>query len=174
MSGPEGSSIKNVRLCVVAFFQRSKNMDDEKYMKLAYQQALLAKEVDEVPIGAIIVNHDGEVIAQAFNQKESLQDVTAHAEMLVIRKACQKLGTWHLDNCVLYSTLEPCIMCSGAIIQSRMDKVVYGASGQRWHGISEYLRCYQFNHYPEVIGGILEEECCQLLSDYFRMKRNRT
>ncbi|MFR7590706.1 MAG: nucleoside deaminase [Longibaculum sp.] len=148
-------------------------MDDEKYMELAYQQALQAKQFDEVPIGAIIVKN-GEVIASAFNQKETLQNVTAHAEMLAIQQACHKLHSWHLEGCVLYSTLEPCIMCSGAIIQSRIDKVVFGAVGQRWHGISEYIRCHEFNHYPVIVSGILQEKCSLLISDYFKTKRNRS
>lgn len=145
-------------------------MNDEKYMKLAYQEALKARDIDEVPIGAIIVKGD-EVIASAYNQKETLQEVTAHAEMLVIQQACQKLGTWHLDGCVLYSTLEPCMMCSGAIIQSRIARVVYGASGQRWHGISQFLGHHSFNHYPIIESGILEDKCCLLLSEYFKEKR---
>lgn len=173
MSGPEGSSIKNVRLCVVAFFKGEWAMKDEQYMELAYQEALKAREIDEVPIGAILVK-DGLVIAGAFNQKEQRQEVSAHAEMLVIQKACQILGTWHLDGCTLYSTLEPCMMCSGAIIQSRIARVVYGASGQRWHGISEFLGHHSFNHYPEIKSGILEQQCCQLLSDYFKEKRQRS
>lgn len=146
-------------------------MSDEEYMQLAYQQACQARDIDEVPIGAIIVK-DGQIIAQAFNQKESTHDVTAHAEMIAIRKACQKLGTWHLDGCVLYSTLEPCLMCSGAIIQSRIEKVVFAAKGQRWHGLSNYLESHKFNHYPQIISGVLEKQCCLLLSQYFKSKRN--
>ena len=145
-------------------------MSDREYMKQAYQQALLARENDEVPIGVVIVK-DGKVISQAYNQKEMMQDVTAHAEMLAIREACHQLGTWHLDDCILYSTLEPCIMCSGAIIKSRITKVVFGASGQRWHGLTQYLENHSFNHYPTIVSGVLEEECSQLLSDYFKSKR---
>ena len=146
-------------------------MSDEEYMQLAYQQACQARDIDEVPIGAIIVK-DGQIIAQAFNQKESTHDVTAHAEMIAIRKACQKLGTWHLDGCVLYSTLEPCLMCSGAIIQSRIEKVVSAAKGQSWHGLSNYLERHEFNHYPQIISGVLAKQCCLLLSQYFKSKRN--
>mgnify|MGYP002640532476 FL=1 len=145
-------------------------MSDEEYMKIAYQQACLARDIDEVPIGAIIVK-DGEIIAKAYNQKESTHDVTAHAEMIAIREACQKLGNWHLDGCTLYSTLEPCIMCSGAIIQSRIEKVVFAAKGQRWHGLSTFLANHEFNHHPQVISGILEKQCCLLLSQYFKEKR---
>lgn len=170
MSGPEGSSIKNVRLCVVAFFRGDDFMSDERFMEVAYQEALKAKSIDEVPIGAVIVK-DNEVIARAYNQKEHLQDVSAHAEMLAIQMACQKLGSWHLDGCVLYSTLEPCMMCSGAIIQSRISKVVYGASGQRWHGISHFLNQHDFNHYPIIVEGVLKEKCASLLSSYFQLKR---
>ena len=145
-------------------------MNDEEYMQLAYQQACLARDIDEVPIGAIIVK-DGKIIATGYNQKESQYDVTAHAEMIAIRKACQKLKSWHLDGCVLYSALEPCIMCSGAIIQSRIEKVVFAAKGQRWHGLSTFLRSHEFNHHPQIVAGILEEQCCSLLSYYFKEKR---
>lgn len=146
-------------------------MSDEEYMKLAYLEACHARDIDEVPIGAIIVK-DGQVIASGYNQKETNQDVTAHAEMIAIRMACQKLGTWHLDGCVLYSTLEPCIMCSGAIIQSRIQKVVFGAKGQRWHGLSTFLKSHNFNHHPQIVSGILENQCCLLLSQYFKAKRH--
>lgn len=148
-------------------------MDDIYWMKIAYQQALLANEHDEVPIGAIIIK-DNQIIAKAYNQKEFLQDVTAHAEILAIREACQKLKTWHLEGCTLYSTLEPCMMCSGAIIQSRIDRVVFGAKGQRWHGLSQYLDKHSFNHYPDVVSGVLEEECSLLLSQYFYKKRHES
>ncbi len=147
-------------------------MSDLEYMCLAYKEALKALENDDVPIGAIIVK-DGEIISSAFNQKELQQDVTAHAEILAIRNACQKLGTWHLDDCVLYSTLEPCIMCSGAIIQSRLKKVVFGASVNRWNGLSYYINEVDFNHRPEVVSGIYGDECSKLISDYFKSKRNK-
>lgn len=145
-------------------------MSDLEFMKLAYQEALKANDIDEVPIGAIIVK-DGEILSAGYNQKEKENDVTAHAEMIAIRKACQKLGTWHLDNCVLYTTLEPCMMCSGAIVQSRISKVVFAAKGNRWHGLTEYLKKHQFNHYPSIIEGIMEKECSLLLSQYFKEKR---
>ncbi|MCD8027818.1 MAG: nucleoside deaminase [Erysipelotrichaceae bacterium] len=147
-------------------------MDDEKYMNLALQEAKKGLYLDEVPIGAIIVYHD-EVIASACNQKETLNEVTAHAEILAIRQASDKLGYWHLDDCIMYTTLEPCMMCSGAIIQSRISKVVYGAKSQRWDGLSIYLKTHQFNHYPEVISGVLEKPCMMILSEYFRGKRKK-
>lgn len=145
-------------------------MNDIEYMKIAYEEALKARVIDEVPIGAVIVKDD-EIISKAYNQKETKHDVSAHAEMLAIRDACHKLGTWHLDGCTLYSTLEPCMMCSGAIIQSRIAKVVIGAKGQRWHALSQYLISHEFNHKPELIEGVLEEECSTLLSQYFKGKR---
>lgn len=145
-------------------------MTDLDYMKIAYQEALKAYEQDEVPIGAVLVK-DNQIIAKNYNQKEKQQDVTAHAEILVIKEASQKLGNWHLDGCILYSTLEPCMMCSGAIIQSRISKVVYAAKGNRWQGLSEYLKKHQFNHYPSIIEGIYEKECSLLLSQYFKQKR---
>lgn len=146
-------------------------MSDEYYMNLAYQEAMKAKQYDEVPIGAIIIKDD-KIIASTYNQKEMNQDVTAHAEILAIRQACYKLGSWHLDDCTLYVTLEPCMMCTGAIIQSRMKKVVFGANVQRWDGLTHYLKSHDFNHIPEVVPGVLEEKCSLLIKEYFKQKRN--
>lgn len=144
---------------------------DIKYMKLAYQEALKALKNDEVPVGAILVKDD-QVIARAYNQRETKQLVTAHAETLVIEKACKKLHSWRLEDCVLYTTLEPCIMCSGVIINSRIKRVVYGASDVKWMSLEQLIHHNNaINHKPEVVGGILKEICSTLITDYFKDKR---
>lgn len=145
----------------------------EKYMRMAIKEAIKARDIDEVPIGAIIVK-DGEVIARGHNLRETKQLSSAHAEMIAIDKACRKLGTWRLEGCTLYVTLEPCAMCSGATILSRLDKVVYGAKDAKGGCIESSMRMYEqkgFNHYPTYLSGILEEECSSLLSTFFRNKR---
>lgn len=142
------------------------------YMKIAYEQAQLAYQKDEVPIGAIIVKDD-EVIAASYNLRETNNQATAHAEILVIEEACRKLNSWHLDNCKLYVTLEPCIMCTGAIINSRISEVIYGADDIRWHALEEILSNENINHHPLVIKGIMEDECRMLLKNYFKEKRKR-
>lgn len=146
---------------------------DEKYMKEAIKQAKKAESIDEVPIGAIIV-HNNKIIARAHNLRESKQNAVAHAEVLAIQKACKKIGSWRLENCTLYVTLEPCPMCSGAILQSRIKRVVYGASDPKGGCIESCMKMYEtkgFNHYPEVTSGILKEECSILLKNYFKQKR---
>ncbi len=148
---------------------------DEKYMQAAIKEALKAELIDEVPIGAVII-HDGKIIARAHNLRETKQRSTAHAEILAIEKACKKLNSWRLEGCTLYVTLEPCPMCSGAILQSRIERVVYGAKDPKGGCIESCMQMYEikgFNHYPEVCGGVLENECASLLTDFFRKKREK-
>lgn len=144
-----------------------------KYLKLAYNQAIKAKNIDEVPVGAIIVKDD-KVIAKAYNKKETLNDCTAHAEIMAIKKACKKLNTWHLDNCIMYVTLEPCAMCASAILQSRIKKVVYGAKSYKDGCIESVLKLYEikgFNHYPETMYYDNFPLCSKIIIDYFKSKR---
>ncbi len=148
---------------------------NEKYMKLAIKEAIKARDIDEVPIGAIIVK-DGKVIARAHNLRESKQLATAHAEIIAIEKACKKLKTWRLEGCTLYVTLEPCAMCTGATILSRVEHVVYGARDPKGGCIESCIEMYEqqgFNHYPSFESGILEEECAQLLTQFFKQKRKQ-
>lgn len=145
-------------------------MEDIEYMKIAYNEALKAYKKDEVPIGAIIVK-DGEIIAKAHNLKEQYNLVTKHAEIIAIEEAEKKLGTWHLDDCILYTTLEPCLMCTGAIIQSRISKVVFGASEKKWSSLTRIIQNQNINHYPKIISGIYSKECSFLISSYFKSKR---
>lgn len=148
---------------------------NELYMKLAIKEAIKARDKDEVPIGAVIVK-DGIVISKAHNLREKKQQATAHAEILAIEKACKKLGSWRLENCTLYVTLEPCAMCTGATILSRIDHVVFGASDPKGGCIKSCIEMYKqqgFNHYPTYESGILEEECSKLLSDFFKEKRKQ-
>lgn len=148
---------------------------NEKYMKLAIKEAMKARDIDEVPIGAIIVKDD-KVIARAHNLREKKQQATAHAEILAIEKACKKLGTWRLEDCVLYVTLEPCAMCTGATILSRIKHVVFGAKDPKGGCVESCIEMYKqqgFNHYPTYESGILEEECSKILSDFFKEKRKQ-
>lgn len=148
---------------------------NEKYMKLAIKEAIKARDIDEVPIGAIIVKNN-KIIARAHNLREKKQQATAHAEILAIEKACKKLGTWRLEDCTLYVTLEPCAMCTGATILSRIKHVVYGAKDLKGGCVESCIEMYKqqgFNHYPTYESGILEDECSKLLSDFFKEKRKQ-
>ncbi|NGY87646.1 nucleoside deaminase [Bacillus megaterium] len=138
-------------------------------MRLAIDEALKAKDKLEVPIGAVIVQND-EVIAAAYNLRETEQRSVAHAELLAIDEACKKLGTWRLEDATLYVTLEPCPMCAGAIVLSRVKRVVFGAydpKGGRAGTLLNLLEFEKFNHQAEVVGGMLEEECGSLLTTFF-------
>ncbi len=148
-------------------------MNDSYWMQKAIEQAQLALEADEVPIGCVIVKDD-EIIASGFNHRESQQLSIAHAEILPIEQACKKIGSWRLEDCTLYVTLEPCPMCAGAIIQSRISRVVYGAYDPKGGCVGSCTNLFEvkpFNHHPLFTGGILEEECAKLLKDFFKAKR---
>ena len=142
------------------------------YMQMALALAKEAEARDEVPVGALIV-HKGEVIATASNTRESSKCATHHAEILAIEEACRKLGGWRLPECTLYVTLEPCPMCAGAIVNARIDRVVYGAFDAKAGAFGTLFNLAEMplNHKPQIIGGVMEEECRSALSAYFRTKR---
>ncbi|MBE6583723.1 MAG: nucleoside deaminase [Ruminococcaceae bacterium] len=146
--------------------------DDLYYMSLALEQAKKAAQEWEIPVGAVIVR-DGEIIASAHNNRERTGDATGHAELLAIREACLVLGGWHLEKCTLYVTLEPCPMCSGAIVNSRLGRVVYGAKDAKAGALGSVLdmRYYPLNHKPLVEGGVMKQECAEILSDFFKKRR---
>lgn len=145
---------------------------DEEYMLMALSEAVKGASMGEVPVGAVIVK-DGKVIAEAHNMRENGGGATAHAELLAVEKACRALGTWRLSGCTMYVTLEPCPMCAGAIINARMDRLVYGAkdpSGGAMGSVVD-LGCYPFYHNVETLSGVLAEESLELLKDFFRSAR---
>jgi len=144
-------------------------------MKMAIAEAEKARTINEVPIGAIVVL-DGQVIGAAHNLRETKQNAVAHAELLAIQAACEKVGTWRLGNAELYVTLEPCAMCSGAIVLSRVKKVVYGAKDPKGGcagSLMNLLEEERFNHQCEVRSGVLETECSTLLKDFFKSLRQQ-
>jgi len=148
-------------------------IEDIAWMRLALEQAEKAYELGEVPVGAVAV-YEGQVIGAGFNCKESDQDPTAHAEMIALRQAAQKLGNWRLIGVTLYCTLEPCPMCAGAMIQGRLQRLVYGAPDTRFGAdgtILEVLSEPAFNHRVSVTSGVLAEEAGELLQRFFRLLR---
>ena len=146
---------------------------EEKFMKKALVLAKKAYEQDEVPVGAVLVK-DGKVIASAYNKRESSQDATAHAEILAIKKACKKLNDFRLIGTELYVSLEPCVMCTGAILNARIEKVYFGASITNGSiSASELVERAELNHKTEIVGGFMKEECSALVSNYFKGKRKK-
>ena len=142
-------------------------------MKEALKEAELAALEDEVPIGCVIVCND-KIIARAHNQRETTNNPLGHAETLAIKKASEIINDWQLVNCELYVTIEPCIMCAGAIIQSRIKKVVYGApdyKGGAFGSSINVLEAKDINHRPEIVNGVLEKECQEVIKNYFKSKR---
>lgn len=149
---------------------------NERYMGYAIREAMRAMEQGEVPVGCVIV-HQGEIIAKAHNQRETLQDPTAHAEVIAITAAAARLGSWRLEDTQMFVTLEPCPMCAGAIILSRIPQVFYGASDPKagaCGSLMNLLADERFNHQPALHTGLLAEECGGMLTDFFRSIRDGT
>lgn len=147
---------------------------DEIYMKKALDEARLALLKGEVPIGAVIIK-DGNVIAAAHNLRETDRSAVAHAELLAIERACRAVGGWRLSGCTLYVTLEPCPMCAGAIINSRIDRVVFGSRDEKAGACGSVMNLFaaDFNHRPAITAGVLEEECAALLKEFFVKLREK-
>ncbi len=148
-------------------------MSDEEFMRAALVEAERCIALGDVPVGAVVVRA-GQVLCGAGNRREEAQDPTAHAEILVLREAARALGSWHLEGCTLYVTLEPCAMCAGAIVLSRLDRVVFGASDPKAGfvgSLGDLVRDSRLNHRAEVTGGVLEADCGELLRDFFRSRR---
>ena len=146
---------------------------EEKYMLLALKEAKKAEAKDEVPVGCVLVEN-GVVIARAHNLRESKKKAIAHAEILAINKANKKKNAWRLENVEMYVTLEPCPMCAGAILQSRIKKVVFGANDIKGGALGSSFNLFEqknLNHHPEIKSGVLQEECSQILKNYFKNKR---
>jgi len=148
--------------------------DDLYFMRQAYEEAIKAYGLNETPIGCVIVYHES-IIGRAYNKRNTAKNVLYHAEISAINQACQAIGDWRLEGCRLYVTLEPCAMCAGAIIQARMDGVIFGARNPKAGCAGSLLNILsdpRFNHQARVTGGVMEEECSRLMSDFF--KRFRT
>ena len=143
------------------------------FMQQAYQQAQAAAQMDEVPVGAVVVR-DQQIIGAAHNMSRQLRDPTAHAEMMAITQAAESVGDWRLEGCTLYVTLEPCIMCAGAILQARIPQIVFAASEPKGGGVAsmyQLLSDDRLNHQSEIIGGVLDTQCRQILTEFFSRKR---
>ena len=148
-------------------------MIHQDLMRSAIAIAQSALKTEDVPVGALIVDSENNVISTGFNEREAHQDPTAHAEIVAIRRAAQKLGTWRLDECKLVVTLEPCAMCAGAIAQSRINTLIFGAWDEKAGAVGsvwDVLRDPRAIHKMEVVGGVLEAECAELLTNFFRQQ----
>lgn len=152
-------------------------LDDKKYMTLALAEAQKAYQQGEVPIGAVLVNsEDGTIAATGYNVRESKLDATAHAEIEAIRAASKKLQRWRLTGLTMYVTIEPCAMCAGALVNSRLDRLVYGSSEAKFGAVESVFNVVNhrlLNHRMEVTAGVMEDECRQIMKDFFKMRRSQ-
>ena len=149
-------------------------MPDKKFMSLALEEALRAYHENEVPIGAVLIDEDGILIAREHNRIEQLNDATAHAEILALRAASKILNRWRLSNCTLYSTVEPCAMCAGALVLCRVKRLVYGATDSKFGAAESLFNVVNnpaLNHQLKVTAGVLEEECRELMKNFFTTRR---
>jgi len=149
--------------------------DDNYFMKQALIEAKKAYKIDEVPIGAVVV-YKGEIVGRGYNKREKNQDPTAHAEMIAIKNAAERLGDWRLEDCIIYVTVEPCLMCAGAIQKARIKKLVYGAESKKdgaFGTLIDVLQNEELNHQLEVVSGIMAKESQKLLKDFFKKLRKR-
>jgi len=146
---------------------------DQRYMRMAIDQAMIAEEDGDVPIGCVVV-YENRVIGKGYNQREKLQDPTAHAEMIALTAASEFIGNWRLHGCTIYVTLEPCSMCAGALVLARMDRLVYGCDDPKTGAVKSLYNIVQderLNHHIEVSSGVLAKECSKMLSDFFAGRR---
>ena len=159
-------------VAVIQFYLEMK--DNIYYMKEALKEAKKSLLTGDVPVGCVIV-YDDKIIARGHNKREDKQQSLAHAEIVAINKACKKLGSWRLEDCTMYITLEPCVMCSGAIIQSRIPRVIYGAYDYRFGAHKSLINLFdvKFNHNVEISGGVLENECSIIIKDFFKELREK-
>ncbi len=148
-------------------------MDREDYMDLALELARKAYDAGEIPVGCVITDASGEVIGRGYNTREETHDATQHAEMEAIREACRSVGDWRLSGCTLYVTLEPCPMCAGGIINSRIPTVVYGAKDENTGSCGSVINLFEerYGHKPALYGGVRAEQSAELLKDFFRKTR---
>jgi tRNA(adenine34) deaminase len=147
---------------------------DQRFMRIAIEQAKIAQENGDVPIGAVIVKNR-QIIAKAYNQREQLQDPTAHAEIIALTQAAAALESWHLNGCTIYVTLEPCPMCAGALVLARIDRLVYGCDDPKTGAVKSLYNIttdQRLNHQLEITNSVLADECSAILSDFFKRKRN--
>jgi tRNA(adenine34) deaminase len=150
------------------------NERDEFWMRLAVNAAIEAEKMDEVPIGACLINEKDEILAMAGNRTRTDCDPTAHAEIIVLRQAAQKIGNYRLTQTTLYTTIEPCAMCAGALIQARVKRLVFGATDERFGAVESKFRLCDtssLNHQLEITKGVLADECRKLMQDFFKRKR---
>lgn len=151
-------------------------MKDKEYMELALAEAQKAYDMGEIPIGAVIVDNDGNIVSTGHNLRECSHDATAHAEMEAIRSACDKLERWRLSGCTLYVTIEPCPMCAGALVNSRIDRLVYGSNDSKAGAVESIFNVVNnpaLNHQMQVTAGVLDEECSGMMKRFFKMRREQ-